>query len=110
MKSLEFWDLIDKYLKENNMSLTQLNNELCFRPGYLKVRKDRHKIPSAIKMVKLKNILSDDVLYELITTFCVLPTSLHDIREVDDFILSLEISKEMREKQRMRRKLQRTTN
>ena len=107
MKALEFWDLLDKYLKENNLSLNRLNTKLEFGVGYLKNKKNDLKIPSAKKMMMFKNILSDDVLYELITTFCVTPTNLHDIREVDNFILSLKISKEMREKQRLRRKLQR---
>lgn len=108
MEAKEFWNLIDQYIKVNNMDLNLLNTKLGFGLGYLRKKKKDNGIPSAKRMLVFKNILNDDVLYELITNNDAMPTDNHDIRAVDDFILSLNISSETREKQRLKRKLQRT--
>lgn len=108
METKEFWDLIDEYIKVNNIDLKLLSTKLGFGSAYLRNRKKENGIPSAKRMLVFKNILNDDVLYELITNNDAMPTDNRDIRAVDDFILSLNISSETREKQRLKRKLQRT--
>ena len=106
----EFWENVDEYLEVNDLKLNQLNKKLGFRHNYLgclRLRKGRLGIK---KLVKFKGILSDDVLYEAAMTVCLEPSNPETIELMENFIVSLKISKELREKQRLRRRLMRENN
>ncbi|KZK36750.1 hypothetical protein P7266_1769 [Lactococcus cremoris] len=107
MNPARFWQAVDEYLKETSVSLSWLNINLGFRDGYLKMMKRKNSIPSSKKLMKFKNILSDDILYEVITSRAESTKDAETVRLIDDFMLSLNISDEMRGKQRLKRKLMR---
>lgn len=106
----EFWEKVDEYLEDNDLKLNQLNNKLGFCHNYLGCLRLRKGRPGIKKLVKFKGILSDDVVYEAAMTVCNEPRNLETIELMENFIVSLKISTEFREKQRLKRRLMREHN
>jgi hypothetical protein len=103
MSNERFWNIIDTYCEKNNMSIRGLCRFVGFRDGYLanvRSRKGRN-IPSQEKIIKMAEIFTTDEMFEVLISFEKLT------KEAEDLLLSLNLSKEMRIRNRIKRKLQR---
>lgn len=105
-----FWREIGKYLKIEELKLGQLEQLLDIRQGSLTTAIRKKTYPSPKHLVRLKGVISDDTLYQ---------TGIATIRSVnggktgrlmDDLLLSLKVSREVIEQERLKRKIQRIKN
>ncbi|XHB95550.1 hypothetical protein AAFF39_00210 [Lactococcus garvieae] len=97
-----FWEKLDKYCEENHVSYYGICKDRGLSPTYLKCLKSRFtSFPSPLKLMKLKGILTDDEMFEILREREKLSG------EADDFLMSLKVSKEVRMKNRIKRQIQR---
>ncbi|MCO7180426.1 hypothetical protein NH621_04415 [Lactococcus formosensis] len=98
----QFWEKIDSYCKENNLSKQGLCKAAGIHENYLsQLKKKKNKLPPAKKIIKFHQAFTDDEIFEIMMNS-------DSIEEEDEHILfSLNISKEARMRNRIKRKIQR---
>ncbi len=103
MTDEQFWSIIDRYCKKNNMSMRWLSQSFGFKPNYLTNVRSRNgcNIPSQEKLIKMAKIFTTDEIFEVLVSLEKLTN------ETDDFLLSLDLSKDIRIINRIKRKIQR---
>lgn len=97
-----FWAKIEKFRKEEDMSLRAVSRYVGLPSTYLQnVKSKKNNFPTPTKLMKFRALFTDDELFEALRSYELLP------KEADSFLLELKISKEVRLKNRIKRKIQR---
>lgn len=100
-----FWERINKVCKEEEVTLRAVSRYVGLNEGYLQnTKKKKNSLPPPIKLIKFRKFFTDDEMFEALRAYELLP------KEADNFLLELNVSKEVRERYRLKRKIQRGVN
>jgi transcriptional regulator with XRE-family HTH domain len=97
-----FWEKINKFRKEENMTLRAVSRYVGLPETYLQnLKNKKNNFPTPTKLMKFKGFFTDDELFEALRSYELLP------KEADSFLLELKVSNNVRLKNRLKRKIQR---
>lgn len=97
-----FWEKIEKFRKEEDMSLRAVSRYFGLPEPYLQnLKNKKNKFPTPTKLIKFRDLFTDDELFEGLRAYESLTPN------VDNFLLELKVSKDIRLKNRLKCKIQR---
>ena len=97
-----FWEKIEKFRKEKNMSLRAVSRYFGLPDTYLQnLKNKKNSFPTAIKLIKFRDLFTDDEMFEALRAYESLTPN------VDNFLMELKVSKDIRLKNRLKCKIQR---
>lgn len=96
-----FWNVIDSYCKKEEIGYTTLSLRMDFSPSYFNGLKKRKRLPTPHKMFELRELFTDDEIFD------VMIKDDSATIDLDDYIMELNVSKEMKLKNRQKRKVYR---
>uniref|UniRef100_UPI00359C759C helix-turn-helix domain-containing protein n=1 Tax=Lactococcus garvieae TaxID=1363 RepID=UPI00359C759C len=100
-----FWEKIEKFRKEKNMSLRAVSRYFGLPDTYLQnLKNKKNSFPTAIKLIKFRELFTDDEMFENLRAYESLTPN------AENFLLGLKVSKDARLKSRLKRKMQRGVN
>lgn len=96
-----FWNVVNSYCKREEIGYTTLSLRMGFSSSYFNGLKKRKKLPTPQKMFELRELFTDDEIFK------VLIKDDSESIDLDVYIMELNISKEMKLKNRQKRKVYR---
>lgn len=97
-----FWEKIEKFRKEKNMSLRAVSRYFGLPDTYLQnLKNKKNSFPTAMKLIAFRELFTDDEMFEALRAYDRLTPN------ADNFLLGLKVSKDARLKNRLKRKIQR---
>lgn len=97
----EFWRIIEKDRKKKGMTRREYSRSLGLPPGYLQSLKGTPFLPVPEKMLAFIGLIDNDTIYEQCLSFDMVTT------HADDILAELEVSKECKQRIRLKRKMKR---
>lgn len=97
-----FWEKINTFRKEEDMTLRAVSRYVGLPDTYLQnLKNKKNNFPTPTKLIKFREFFTDDEMFEALRSYELLP------KEADSFLLELKVSKDIRLKNRLKRKMQR---